>query len=253
MRRQPMTIAKEWVHTRRRGCVAAQAWESLVTTQAGRNAVGAPPRGHARRQASKSTWRLLPGCLVAALAPTALVPGCRTGLPRNKRERERGLRLSHHGRKHAPRIAPRAGPATMSDPACQAGSAPISARAQSCMHEQAGERTCGLPYMCLIHDIKQDTSGYWASTPPSHSYLTACSSIAGGPRPRTRDVELEEGSRNPLSDLMATVIPQEAGSRPRNHPIPAPTDRCYPRHTKATPGTAVTPARDAPTHAFGWP
>ena len=174
MRRQRMTIAKEWVHTRRRGCVAAQAWESLVTTQAGRNAVGAPPRGHARRQASKSTWRLLPGCLVAALAPTALVPGCRTGLPRNKRERERGLRLSHHGRKHAPRIAPRAG-LRYHVRSCVSGRicAPISACAQSGMHEQAGERTCGQPYMCLIHDIKQDTSGYWASTPPSHSYLTA--------------------------------------------------------------------------------
>ena len=141
----------------------------------------------------------------------------------------------------------------VSEPACQAGSAPISACAQSGMREQAGERTCGQPYMCLIHDIKQDTSGYWASTPPSHSYLTACPSIAGDPRPRTRDVELEEGSRNPLSDLMATVIPREADSRPRNHPIPAPTDRCYPRHTKATPCTAVTPARDASTHAFGWP
>ena len=82
---------------------------------------------------------------------------------------------------------------SLSDPACQAGSAPISARAQSGMHEQAGERTCGLPYMCLIHDIKQDASGYWASTPPSHSYLTACSSIAGDPQPQTRDVELEKG------------------------------------------------------------
>ena len=69
------------------------------------------------------------------------------------------------------------GPEAVSDPACQAGSAPISARAQSGMHEQAGERTCGPPYMCLIHDIKQDTSGNWASTPPSHSYLTAWSSI----------------------------------------------------------------------------
>ena len=200
------------MHERRRGRVASQAWQSLVTTRPGATQLVPPPRGHVRRQASKSTWRLLPWCLVAAVVPDSFVLGCRADLPRSKRERSRGLHSSHNGRKRALRVGnyadiPSGLPQIL---AVNQDLRPlVRARREAGTNRRARE-TYSQPYVCLLHDIRPDASGNWASTsprpkPPHHVILHA-SRKPNRSREIRRQKNHERRAVDPLPDPL-TIIP----------------------------------------------